>query len=114
MRISDWSSDVGSSDLGLMVDEGRYDERVEPFGINRRLPSERADRTVLGCGIRSQPQPDILRTIILLLRGTDSQLVGAAGHAQDRKSAVEGKSGSVRAGLGGGRAIKKKNLQTYN
>src|SRR3546814_12681896 len=60
-----------------MVDEGRYDERVEPFGINRRLPSERADRTVLGCGFRSQPQPDILRTIILILRGTDLQLVGA-------------------------------------
>src|SRR3546814_1828343 len=105
MRISDWSSDVCSSDLkigtagqgvagveadclgigedpaGLMVDEGRYDERVEPFGINRRLPSERADRTVLGCGFRSQPQPDILRTIILILRGKDRQLVGAEGHA---------------------------------
>src|SRR3546814_5004672 len=114
MRISDWSSDVCSSDLhslpyvggqkigtagqgvaeveadclgigedpaGLMVDEGRYDERVEPFGINRRLPSERADRTVLGCGFRSQPQPDILRTIILILLGKDRQLVGAEGHA---------------------------------
>src|SRR3546814_3558316 len=43
---------IGEDPAGLMVDEGRYDERVEPFGINRRLPSERADRTVLGCGFR--------------------------------------------------------------
>src|SRR3546814_854480 len=77
---------IGEDPAGLMVDEGRYGERVEPFGINRRLPSERADRTVLGCGFRSQPQPDILRTIILILRGKDRQLVGDEGHAQDRKS----------------------------
>src|SRR3546814_14680628 len=66
---------IGEDPAGLMVDEGRYDERVEPFGINRRLPSERADRTVLGCGLRSQPPPDILRTILLILRVKDRQLV---------------------------------------
>src|SRR3546814_7037858 len=67
MRISDWSSDVCSSDLeaqvqklqlagvaeveadclgigedpaGLMVDEGRYDERVDPRSEERRVGKE--------------------------------------------------------------------------
>src|SRR3546814_12263328 len=37
--------------------------------------------TVLGCVFRSQPQPDILRAIILVLRWKDCQLIGAEGHA---------------------------------
>src|SRR3546814_16636525 len=91
MRISDWSSDVCSSDLRTVA--------------RRRVEHGTAGRGVL----RRFPQPHRTQA--------DAPAVPGRGHADDagrrrqgaRKSVVEGKSVSVRGDLGGSRIIKKKN-----
>src|SRR3546814_18845795 len=87
MRISDWSSDVCSSDLG-QIRAGQ-----------RSVPGSRVQR-LISLTSRSVNEPDPRR-------------LSAACTAQDRKSVVQGKRGSVRVDLGGRRSIKKKN-QTSN
>src|SRR3546814_14643493 len=87
MRISDWSSDVCSSDLH--------------HGVNRQQRAEQG---------RQQPHVDTRQR-------RRAQPHGDSGHEQegpkapeedkgDRKSVVEGKSVSVRVDLGGRRIIK--------
>src|SRR3546814_10813015 len=83
MRISDWSSDVCSSDLARKYVEGGTHRLAH--GADRQCPF----------GRRSQPQ---YRLSLWLVSG-----------AVDRKSVVSGKSVSVRVDLGGRRIIKKKN-----
>src|SRR3546814_19153440 len=99
MRISDWSSDVCSSDLHPHT----IARRVQPQGdapgtgvaaeLQRHLP---ARKTQAARRIQSQ--------------GHESLYPGgvAAGKRADRKSVVEGKSVSVSVDLGGRRIIKKK------
>src|SRR3546814_1335457 len=82
VRISDWSSDVCSSDL----------RATAPLSRRRGRP-RRADRGLAGRSWRSS-----------------SASGGRPGRA-DRKSVVSGKSVSVRVDLGGRRIIKKKNKQ---
>src|SRR3546814_17698493 len=105
MRISDWSSDVCSSDLRLdqqrlklgAVDAGEIaemaarDAEVEDQGIAAEIPVGR------GLGRRDE---DAARTF--------HDILGAEADVADRKSVVEGKSVSVRVGRGGRRIIKKK------
>src|SRR3546814_19833868 len=106
MRISDWSSDVCSSDLGVEHRPALFDRLVDRHGVGgiglegglvdlveRRAHHEegeeqrKPDQHLTGRGLRkAQRLPQ---------------------YRQDRKSVVEGKSGSVRVELGGGRAIKK-------
>src|SRR3546814_11963495 len=96
MRISDWSSDVCSSDLSRFlcedagaraVSEGRYRHpRDDRPGAHRRLS---ARRHRLGRGR------------LAVVAADPSRL------ERDRKSVVEGKRVSVRVYLGGGRIIKK-------
>src|SRR3546814_20451114 len=110
MRISDWSSDVCSSDLADVdaVDDlpwphlgqlqrgvfrrqrgGVIEEGVDALGIGAH-GGQRADRgSVTGRGLGQQ------------------RLMGAL--TGDRKSVVEGKSVAVGVDLGGGRGIKTKN-----
>src|SRR3546814_13708924 len=83
MRISDWSSDVYSSDLS----ERRIDERP-PFSA---LPSPRR-RTARPAAAPRNPKEGPRRRA----------------RSEDRKSVVEGKSVSVRVDLGGRRIIQKK------
>src|SRR3546814_15042676 len=83
MRISDWSSDVCSSDL---VNKGAVGNPVELF--------------LIGIGIGGFF--DFLPRAALLA-GTLGLAVGT-----DRKSVVQGQSVSVRVDLGGRRIIKKK------
>src|SRR3546814_15261956 len=107
MRISDWSSDVCSSDLirlqvAVLVGRDPGDVELDPAalwqgGVLRdgqraalRLHPGRAHLRRQGAG----PEGDI------------------AEHARDRKSVVEGKSVSVRVVLGGRRNIKKKTQPT--
>src|SRR3546814_20414826 len=99
MRISDWSSDVCSSDLS---------------GIGRvayRNAANRAQRTA-----RYQQGIDNRRRG----RHTDAQIPRAdrrsadgviGAYAIDRKVVVTGKSGSVRVDLGGSRIIKTKKIE---
>src|SRR3546814_15904736 len=91
MRISDWSSDVCSSDLvGGFADVARQAEPV--LAGHHDIEDDEIDRIgrePRACGIR-----------IARLRD-----------AKDRKSVVQGKSVSVRVDLGGRRSIKKKTQQ---
>src|SRR3546814_17803515 len=98
MRISDWSSDVCSSDLlrKLLLGE-------------QRQAGRKADEAAEGAGIKPAHQP-----VVLALE--DHRLFGKAGLGigdivnpePDRKSVVSGKSVSVRVDLGCGRLIKQK------
>src|SRR3546814_11853872 len=111
MRISDWSSDVCSSDLARPA-------------WRRRIRRDRARRRSAG-GVEAGARPVQRiyyaragrgpgRIDFRLRRNRDPFLAlyqrgGAdAGRGQDRKSVGEGKSGSVRVDLGGRRTIKKK------
>src|SRR3546814_16676376 len=127
MRISDWSSDVCSSDLAFTV---------------RFIPMREDLATPAALGARDNPSRVAIDTVpqgaVLVIDGrgladiavfgdilaarvkqrgaagivTDGGVRDAAGVAEigipDRKRAGEGKSGSVRFDLGGSRNIKKK------
>src|SRR3546814_19546816 len=97
MRISDWSSDVCSSDLvehlvGLVEHRDAQRRQVErPAFEMVAQPARRAD--------------DDMHALIQ----RPAFLAGVhAADAGDRKSGVEGKRGSVRVDLGGSRVMKKK------
>src|SRR3546814_14051996 len=92
MRISDWSSDVCSSDLVVR-------RRDRPPG--RRRHQADADRTAVRPDQTGREPPQAGP-------GDEPGHTGAAGQA-DRKSVVEGKSVSVRVDLGGRRILKKTN-----
>src|SRR3546814_19211450 len=93
MRISDWSSDVCSSDL---------DKLASPLAL------------ALGKDISGRPAVvDLARMPHLLVAGTTGSGKSVCPNAmvlsmlyKDRKNVVEGKSGSVRVELGGRRIIK--------
>src|SRR3546814_12673213 len=102
MRISDWSSDVCSSDLR----SGHREEGPAARPTTDECHVRAAARTAGGisCAERrlaafrvpvTPPAPDGIRAV------PDSE--------EDRKSGVEGKSGSVRVDLGGRRILKKTN-----
>src|SRR3546814_12275180 len=113
MRISDWSSDVCSSDLPEHLHRNALGQRVMDAAIDRAhiiiglqvhrnrggdhlLPPRRIVRH------HQAPRPDDLpEALIVLLQ-----------EGGDRKSVVEGKSVSVRVDLGGRRIIKKKTQKT--
>src|SRR3546814_19112754 len=109
MRISDWSSDVCSSDLvvrqirrriGLAgrPDQGNPLDPVVASGI------EKFDAQRIALESRHPGDARSCRD------GGRSSVRGRFRRAtRDRKSVVEGKSGSVRVVLGGRRIIKKKN-----
>src|SRR3546814_18349009 len=89
MRISDWSSDVCSSDLPMAL--------IESF--------------VHGIGVvvaRHPWLPPLWVREVLCEGGALREVLFAEGVPGDRKSVVSGKSVSVRVDLGGRRIIKKK------
>src|SRR3546814_19443372 len=100
MRISDWSSDVCSSDL--FRDRGAYGGKE--WGVDEavtRLVGEGRIRHTIVVGIWNTPKR--LREYMpakVFARLPDDQ--------RDRKSVVSGKSVVVRVDLGGRRIIKKK------
>src|SRR3546814_15615533 len=102
MRISDWSSDVCSSDLSETA-------CAVSLKFHRNIPApdatEQAKRMeaneLLECGEHyHQPTAHTKKTLISI--------------AADRKSVVYGKSVSVRLDLGGRRIIKKKTNRHIN
>src|SRR3546814_21166807 len=98
MRISDWSSDVCSSDLSSRDDES---EGGAPQGnAARDGDGGRNDRL-------SQHQADVLDQR-RRGRGGGPDVRQEGSRARDRKSVVSGKSVSVRVDRGGRRMFKKK------
>src|SRR3546814_13323960 len=112
MRISDWSSDVCSSDLQRRrrpLAEWSGEQQLDRW---RRL----AERTLSGCRFRcilrrtrprdrrQQPWPGtVVRHAVRERRLHDPRRYGGA----NRKSVEEGKSVTVRVDLGGGSSINK-------
>src|SRR3546814_16190017 len=107
MRISDWSSDVCSSDLGLRKSyEAMFVAYLRTFArLGLQAVPVRAPTGPIG--------GDLSREFhILADTGASALFYDAAIEAvTDRKSVVEGKSVSVRLNLGGRRIIKKKTLK---
>src|SRR3546814_14358675 len=101
MRISDWSSDVCSSDLG--------------GDRHRSAPDHRGRRLVVGRGRAGGLRPHRGQHRAPGLRGrrapqTEPAMSIRFGVSPDRKSVVEGKSVYVRVNIGGRRILKKKTL----
>src|SRR3546814_14778804 len=100
MRISDWSSDVCSSDLSAMPS----DSIIAPGEVwlvgagpgDPELLTRRAERLIR--------EAEVIFHDALVGPG----ILELAGQGADRKSVVSGKSVSVRVDLGGRRIIKKK------
>src|SRR3546814_13213981 len=105
MRISDWSSDVCSSDL----------EFEEPLRLRIRARARRGARMLEVVRQLLQPLQSALQARGGLGQGelrTERVEIGAAqveAARADRKSVVSGKSVSVRVDLGGRRTFTKKN-----
>src|SRR3546814_18692544 len=111
MRISDWSSDVCSSDLrdkSFCIDALRAPSHIPPPLREWREASGQQDEDLFSQagGHRAQMVPD-------RRRGPGARQARVA--RRDRKSVVSGKSVSVRVSLGGCRVVKKKNIiETQN
>src|SRR3546814_14716100 len=106
MRISDWSSDVCSSDLPverrhLVLHEpgALVQDPVHHVGLGVAEPLQRGQLAERGDAV--EHEPDVVEGRGVVSHGADTT-------GGDRKSVVEGKSVSVRVDLGGRRILKKK------
>src|SRR3546814_20692866 len=137
MRISDWSSDVCSSDLlPMKIREGSNIPSWPGLGVRVVAPIANSDSTVIPKkGTKPRAITRGADRITVLERGcdreiihcigsfcslrkrvlarTDKTIITSAKTMADRKSVVSGKSVSVRVNLGGRRSIKKKKTQSY-
>src|SRR3546814_14079840 len=139
MRISDWSSDVCSSDLPparLLESRGRAvrlgsgalalapqekclvvmgGQDVPGFSGSGITPVDREQHVVHGLGVAVREAPAVAPVLGANGRRGDrvDEFAGRdeTGAGGDRKSVWEGKSVSVRGALGGARLHKKKNRQ---
>src|SRR3546814_16573911 len=115
MRISDWSSDVCSSDLrrrldnvALRLHRGDLDDGTAEIALQHlqaavrreRLGKRRQHLLVVAAPGRRLPQHAAV--------AGQPRLLPVVAEALDRTSVVSGKSVSVRVDLGGRRSIKKK------
>src|SRR3546814_17671050 len=107
MRISDWSSDVCSSDLDQAVMRARHQRRDTPLAEKAQQLVQLNDEELLA-GHR-------IEITIEAVNHHDRHmfLVDRLAY-EDRKSVVSGKSVSVRVDLGGRRIIKNKKKQKHN
>src|SRR3546814_15155171 len=113
MRISDWSSDVCSSDLDLLI-EGmtRSLARQDAAPIGGAIIGMHQAASAFGEPRRPGADRHHLQPAVVpeaLDHGAQRVEMGA-----DRKSVVQGKSVSVRVDLGGRRSIKKKHTTQLN
>src|SRR3546814_13948054 len=104
MRISDWSSDVCSSDLATA--SAARDQHAHLRGLHRR-ELERIT-TGRGCGIRFKESRKADMSSSAAAPSSSPRTRRPRPCRSDRKSVVEGKSVYTRVDLGGRRIITKK------
>src|SRR3546814_16186964 len=107
MRISDWSSDVCSSDLARSNLQDADARDLWVYGT-RSIAAQAATLANLEAGtlrMRTLEGP-----VAASIDGADTRLLNTL----DRKGVVWGKGVSVRGDLGGGLLIKKKNRNKEN
>src|SRR3546814_17434420 len=103
MRISDWSSDVCSSDLRL-----RHLAQGSPLSTYLLLMADLADAQHQALGQCAVPGADNERIELAQAHGMPTLPATGWRRDPDRKSGVEGKRVSVRVDLGGRCIIQKK------
>src|SRR3546814_18797030 len=108
MRISDWSSDVCSSDLGLISDE-RLAKVTARISDRQRVVAYLKKKSVTASVANS-----LLSELGTSELSQNVKLFQLLTRPQDRKSVVKGKSVSTRVDLGGRRIIKKKKKNQTN
>src|SRR3546814_16389774 len=103
MRISDWSSDVCSSDLhAVRLTYARCNQATAPPFQKADIQGDFCERESRNIGaVRRDGRPCAAHALSLALQSSSRW-------SADRKSVVSGKSVSVRVDLGGRRIIKKK------
>src|SRR3546814_13918104 len=111
MRISDWSSDVCSSDLELNLYLDQLMGQIEPspsgeIALARPLADPRFEKPLSGLywQILREPAGKVVRSRSLWdfeLQLPPEPVIDDSVHRQDRKSGGWGKSGSVRVDQGG-------------
>src|SRR3546814_18071485 len=101
MRISDWSSDVCSSDLDVDVHE------LAVLGVDLDGARVAVGPAVADAEHEVGPEKGGVAVAVAGLQADH------AGHQRDRKRVVSGKSVSVRVDLGGRRFIKKKKYNIH-
>src|SRR3546814_13154143 len=119
MRISDWSSDVCSSDLRLIDRREDHSRRLLNDTIIRRRDAQWAHFTI---ALGDIDPPHWTRAVTAFRHALDQTVEPRQRHAveglsvhsrrhrtPDRKRVVSGKSVSVRVDFGGCRLIKKQN-----
>src|SRR3546814_14954927 len=108
VRISDWSSDVCSSDLVAPVDDDLARDELAGM-LGRQLAAVlipfRHDDDGVGAAEGFVAVFDVVQLRVDAAGVLDR---GGVGGREYRKSVVLGKSLSIRVGLGGGRLMKKK------
>src|SRR3546814_19120521 len=126
MRISDWSSDVCSSDLATVQDivatdtggqqAGQIFDGDRRFPVVVRLPEDlRTDLDRLGnlpVPLASGASVPLSELAEISLAAAPNQISRENGKRRDRKNVVEGRCVSVRVDLGGTRLLKKKIKRT--
>src|SRR3546814_10929538 len=111
-RISDWSSDVCSSDLGEAQAGGRAGQDAEQPGAGGGGGGEGADGTDDHHALEAEVEDAGLLHNQLAERGEEQRRRGT--DDGDRKSVVGGRSVSVRVDLGGVCSHKKKKNKINN
>src|SRR3546814_13649411 len=102
MRISDWSSDVCSSDLFISKNSHRGNMQVGGFQICAEISAN--------CDLMEDVS---MATAKKAAKKAVKKAPAKKAKKVDRKSVVQGKSVSVRVDPGGRRIIKKKNTDAY-
>src|SRR3546814_15187999 len=114
MRISDWSSDVCSSDLTDANDHNQRNVFKDAVIQSRKahFTGGDDDKNLIHL---DTPLPFDIRDVLAHANFRNTEMVDSGEVYADRKSVVSGKRVSVRVDLGGRRSIKKtKSRKNYN
>src|SRR3546814_12453940 len=114
MRISDWSSDVCSSDLQLAAEFQSQNNPANAANMGA-VTTQTEQQRLLNETYKSSVSQREAAVAIMRLETSEVYLNASATdqtalRQRERKSVVEGERVSVRVGIGGRRTLKKKNI----